>query len=205
MAHIGLTPGQTFDPSALGDDTLASLNGVPAEAMSAIQRYIVSGARVTNGWAMNTDTMGVYGNFYLKRAAISVAGLGANQPEDAFYPLQVSDADGEPANGSHNYVLHFDAGQLPPVAAFWSVTMYDAEGFQIPNPIDRYALGDRDVLDFNSDGSLDVYVQASTPGPDREANWLPAPTGPFGLCMRLYAPAPDSLNGQWIPPAVRKV
>ena len=146
--------------------------------------------------------MGVYGNFYLKRAIVSMIGLGANTPEDAIYPLQVVDANGQPATGATRYILHFPAGQLPPVDAFWSVTLYDGEGFQIPNAIDRFAIGDRDPLGYNADGSLTIHIQAQAPADDARANWLPAPTGPFSLCMRLYAPRPEALDGRWNPPAL---
>ena len=163
-------------------------------------------ARVVNGWQMNTDTMGVYGDYYLKRAIIAQIGLGANQPEDAFYPLNVSDADGKPVMAENKYVLHFDKDQLPPVGAFWSLTMYDAEGFQVANPINRFAIGDRDALKYNADGSLDLYVQNENPGPDKEANWLPAPkSGPLGLTMRLYAPKQQALDGGWNAPPIKQV
>jgi hypothetical protein len=133
-----------------------------------------------------------------------MVGLGANPPEDAVYPLCVADADGEPLNGDRDYVLHFEQDELPPVEAFWSVTMYDAGGFQSANPIDRFAIGDRDALEFNADGSLDLYLQHESPGAEREANWLPAPRGPLGVTMRLYAPKPAVLDAGWVPPAVRK-
>ena len=133
-------------------------------------------ARVVNGWQMNTDTVGVYGNYYLKRAIIALVGLGVNPPEDAIYPLIVADADGKPPTGDHNYILHFSKAELPPVDAFWSVTMYDAEGFPVANAINRFALGDRDALKYNADGSLDLYIQHDDPGSDRTANWLPSPS-----------------------------
>jgi len=98
-------------------------------------------ARIANGWQMNTDTMGVYGDFYLKRAIVAMAGLGANQPDDAIYPLNIADADGKPVTAQNKYVLHFSKEELPPVGAFWSLTMYDAEGFQVANPINRFAKG----------------------------------------------------------------
>ena len=162
-------------------------------------------ARVVNGWQMNTDSMGVYGNFYLKRAIVAMIGLGASQPQDAIYPLNVADADGQPLTGDNDYVLHFEKGELPPVEAFWSVTMYDAEGFQAANPINRFAIGDRDSLSYNNDDSLDLYLQHENPGPQRESNWLPAPRGPLGVTMRLYAPAPQALDGRWNPPPIQRV
>jgi len=135
-----------------------------------------------------------------------MAGLGANQPEDAIYPLNVADADGKPVTADNKYVLHFDREELPPVSAFWSLTMYDAEGFQVANPIDRFAIGDRDALKFNSDGSVDLYIQSANPGSDKESNWLPAPEGGrLGLTLRLYAPKPQAIDGRWNPPPVRRV
>ena len=162
-------------------------------------------ARVTNGWQMNTDTMGVYGNYYLKRAIVALVGLGANQVDDAIYPLNVSDADGKPVMAENKYVLHFGKDELPPVGAFWSLTMYDAEGFQVANPLNRFAIGDRDALKFNADGSLDLYIQNESPGPDKESNWLPAPkSGQLGLTLRLYAPKPQVADGRWNPPPLRR-
>ena len=123
---------------------------------------------------------------------------------DAIYPLLITDADGEPVTGDTDYVIHFDAEQLPPVAAFWSITMYDSEGFQAANELDRFAIGDRDDLAYNTDGSLDIYIQHDRPGPEHLSNWLPAPKGPLGITMRLYAPGPAALDGTWKPPPVRK-
>ncbi|MEY9931764.1 hypothetical protein ABH926_006413 [Catenulispora sp. GP43] len=148
--------------------------------------------------------MGTYGNTYFKRAAVAAGGLGANPPEDAVYPILAVDADGEPLLGERDYILHFDAGALPPAGAFWSVTMYDGQGFQAANPIGRFALGDRDPLVYNADSSLDILFSHNDPGLERRANWLPAPTGPLGVTMRIYAPEPEVLDGRWSPPAVHK-
>jgi hypothetical protein len=162
-------------------------------------------ARVANGWSMNTDTMGVYGNFYLKRAIVARVGLGANTPDDAIYPVLVADADDAPLTGDRDYMCHFGAGELPPVDAFWSITMYDDQGFQAANQLSRFAIGDRDQMAYNPDGSLDIYIQHSSPGADEEPNWLPAPAGPLGITMRLYAPRPEALDGRWNPPPVRRI
>jgi hypothetical protein len=182
-----------------------ALEGVPAAALELITAALQRLAPIVNGWQTITDTIGVYGNAYLKRACVALAGLGANPPEDAVYPLCLADADGRPLEGEHDYVLHFERDELPPVDAFWSVTMYDAEGFQVANPLDRFAIGDRDDLTYNADGSLDLYLQHESPGPEREPNWLPAPRGPLGVTMRLYGPAQEALDGRWNPPAVRRV
>ncbi|HOM77346.1 MAG TPA: DUF1214 domain-containing protein [Anaerohalosphaeraceae bacterium] len=171
-----------------------------------MQDKIPTLARVVNGWQMNTDTMGVYGNYYLKRAIVVLIGLGANQPEDAVYPLNITDAGGNPMEGTNKYVIHFTKETIPPVNAFWSITMYDEEGFQVSNRINRFAIGDRDKLKFNTDGSLDIYIQSDSPGADRESNWLPSPAkGKLGVTMRLYAPKAQVLDGGWNPPVVRRV
>lgn len=180
-ALIGLRPG-AFE---LDREMQAALETVPAAARTLMAATLPRIARVTNGWSMNTDTMGVYSNFYLKRAIVSQMGLGANQPEDAIYPLLLADADGKPISGDNDYVLRFQPENLPPVDAFWSLTMYDAHGFQAANPLNRFAIGDRDPLSYGPDRSLDIYVQQTSPGADKEANWLPAPAGPLGLTLRL--------------------
>jgi hypothetical protein len=205
IARIGLRPGESFDPARLDARTLSALDGVPKAAQELMTQSMPRLARVTNGWQMNTDSMGVYGNFYLKRAIVARVGLGANPPEDAIYPLLVTDADGAPPTGDHEYLCHFPVGELPPADAFWSITMYDAHGFQVANAINRFAIGDRDALTYNSDGSLDIYIQHAPPGPARESNWLPAPLGPLGITMRIYAPRAGALDGRWYPPPVRRL
>jgi hypothetical protein len=162
-------------------------------------------AQVANGWSMNTESVGVYGTNYLKRAAMTLVGLGANLPEDAIYPLSVGNGDGQPMTGANAYTLHFAAGATPPVDAFWSVTLYDNDGFQVANALDRFAIGDRSGLTTNADGSLDLFIQHDNPGAEKEANWLPAPDGPFTLTMRLYAPKQAALTGEWTPPPITKV
>jgi hypothetical protein len=130
-------------------------------------------------------------------AVVSMVGLGANSPEDAVFPILMADAGGKPLAGDSDYVLHFGKLGLPPVHAFWSVTMYDAQGFQVANSLDRFAIGDRDPLQYSADGSLDLYLQHTSAGPVKEANWLPAPKGPLGVTMRLYSPKSSVLNGTW--------
>lgn len=203
LKRAGLEPGKSFDNSRVSPEILAQ---AASGGLQLMREKMPTLARVVDGWQMNTDTMGVYGDYYLKRAIVAMAGLGANQPEDAIYPLNVADNSGQPVTAENRYLLHFNKDQLPPVDAFWSLTMYDAEGFQVPNPIDRFAIGDRDALRFNGDGSLDIYIQNENPGPDKESNWLPAPSsGALGLTLRLYAPEPEALDGRWNPPPIRLV
>ncbi len=202
MKKIGIEPG-AFDAARTDPGVLA---GGAAAGLKLMADKAPTLARVVNGWQMNTDTMGVYGDYYLKRAIVAMMGLGANQPEDAIYPLAVADAEGRPVSGEQNYVLHFGKTDLPPANAFWSLTMYDKDGFQIANPLHRFAIGDRDALAYNSDGSLDLYIQNENPGPEKEANWLPAPaSGPLGLTMRVYSPRQEALDGRWNPPALQRV
>jgi hypothetical protein len=203
MRRLGLVAGARFvdlDPAVC-----SALHDAPAAALQAMQQAFPRLATVINGWQMNIDAMGVYGNFYIKRAVVAMVGLGANSPEDAVYPILMADANGKPLTGDNNYVLHFDKAGLPPVHAFWSVTMYDAQGFQAANSLNRFAIGDRDPLHYNLDGSLDLYLQHTSPGPGKEANWLPAPQGPLGVTMRLYSPKAPVLNGTWAPPAVQQI
>jgi len=206
MNRIGLEVCQSFDFAAADPAVQRALEAAPASGLQAMKKRAPSMARVVNAWLMNTDTMGVYGTYYLKRAIVSMMGLGANLPEDAVYPMNRADSTGQPMLGENKYVMHFTKEGLPPVDAFWSITMYDAEGFQTANPINRFAIGDRDALTFNADGSLDIYLQQENPGSDKESNWLPSPaSGELGVTMRLYAPRAAVLDGQWAPPAVEKV
>src|SRR5215469_10254517 len=123
---------------------------------------------------MNTDTMGVYGNWYLKRAIVAQAGLGANLPEDAIYPLNLADETGKPLDGANKYTLHFDKDGMPPARAFWSVTLYDNDGFQVANSLNRFAVSSWMPFKHNADGSLDLRFQNENPSGEMEVNWLPA-------------------------------
>src|ERR1700719_3507812 len=205
MKRIGIEPGKSFDFDKLDPVVKKALESVPEAAQQLMQWKIPTLARTANGWSMNTDTMGVYGNYYLKRAIVAQVGLGANLPEDAIYPLNLGDADGRPLDGASKYTLHFEKGATPPVNAFWSITLYDPEGFQVANNLNRFAVSSWMPFRYNIDGSLDLYFQNDSPGPDKEANWLPAPRGPFNLTMRIYAPKSETLTGRWNPPPVTKV
>ncbi|MGZ8218341.1 DUF1254 domain-containing protein [Methylomagnum sp.] len=205
MKRIGIEAGKSLDFDRLDPAVRQALEAAPADGLKAMKEKLPTLARVVNGWQMNTDSMGVYGNYYLKRAIVAMVGLGANLPEDAIYPLLVADADGKPLDGGNKYVLHFDKSELPPASAFWSITMYDGEGFHAANPLNRFAIGDRDRLRFNADGSLDIHIQHDSPGSGKESNWLPAPKGPLGVTLRLYAPKAEALDGRWAPPAVKRM
>jgi hypothetical protein len=206
MKRIGIEPGKSFEFEKAELELRSALQRAATDGLKGMLAKLPTLARVENGWQMNTDTMGVYGNYYLKRAIVAMVGLGANLPDDAIYPLNISDADGKPLVGAEKYILHFGKAELPPVGAFWSITMYDEEGFQVANSIDRYAIGDRDALKYNADGSLDIYFQHEDPGTGKRSNWLPSPaSGTLGVTMRMYAPRPQALDGRWNPPAIKRV
>jgi len=206
MKRIGLEPGKPFDLAKAQPAVRAGLERVPTDALKAMRAKYSSLAKVVNGWQMQTEDMGAWGNNYLKRAVIALTGLGANQPGDAIYPQSLTDADGNPLLGGVSYVFHLEKSEMPPVDAFSSLTMYDANGFPVANSIKRYAIGDRDPLKYNKDGSLDIYIQPENPGKDKQANWLPSPkSGELNITMRLYAPKTEALDGRWNPPAIKRV
>ena len=172
------------------------------------QKFLVSYTNrwdAAPGWAGYRKDIGRYGTNYLARAAIARFAVGANPPEAAVYLNCSADGEGKALSGTNHYVIHFNKGDLPPVKAFWSLTAYDKGGYFIKNSLNRYAIGDRDALKFNSDGSLDIYVQPESPGSDRESNWLPSYNGPFNLTIRLYWPGDSILSGAWHPPVPEKI
>lgn len=161
---------------------------------------------LVRGWSTPPAILGNYGTFYNARAVVAMVGLGANLPADAMYPNTGLDDSGQALDGSRRYRLHFKATELPPVNAFWSITAYGRDNFFIDNPLHRYALGDRDPLVYNPDGSLDLWVQAEAPAGDKAKNWLPVKSGePFLLNARLYWPKPAALSGAWGMPALERV
>ena len=200
FAAIGLVPGSFQPPPSLASALDEGLQAGLAQ-LEALREHPPDQA---NGWAVSRN-LGRYGTDYMKRAFVALAGLGANLPEDAVYPYTAVDSAGQRLTGAHRYRLRFGPGQLPPARAFWSLTMYNERQYFVANPLDRYAIGDRDPLVFGEDGSLDIWLQHETPGPERQANWLPAPAGPFSLILRIYWPGPEVIDGRWAPPEVSKL
>ncbi|HZP71077.1 MAG TPA: DUF1254 domain-containing protein [Pseudolabrys sp.] len=205
LKRIGFEPGRSFDIARLDPAVKKAFEAAPEAGQKLMQWKVRTLARVANNWSVNTDTMGVYGNYYLKRAIIAQAGLGANLPEDAVYPLNLGDESGRPLDGANKYTIRFARDAMPPAGAFWSITLYDPEGFQVANTPNRFAVSSWMAFAHDPDGSLTLYVQNESPGAAKEVNWLPAPQGAFNLTMRLYAPKPDVLTGRWDPPPVMKV
>ncbi len=208
MAKIGLEPGKEFDPSKLMVVDREIIKTVPKVALLKMVEHLKQ-QKTTNGWLYFTSGVGEFGTDYLVRGMANALGPGWNRPQDAMYPLSQKDAEGHEYDGaSHKYVMHIDKGGTPPVKAFWSLTMYDTEFFFVPNSINRYDVSQRNQFKTNPDGSIDLYIQADSPGKEKEANWLPAPKGKFALVLRLYWPTqtpPSILDGTWTPPAVKRV
>lgn len=206
LTRIGIIPGQDFDASKLGAFDKDAIKAVPKLAQLKIMEYFKKATVPVNGWTYLTQNIGEYGTDYLQRALVTAIGLGANRPKDAIYPTSEKDASGDAYDGNKHYVMHFDKGQLPPAKAFWSLTMYDGSFFFVPNVLNRQTLSSRNKLITNGDGSVDLYLQADSPGKAKEANWLPAPKAKFLPMLRLYWPSdspPSILDGSWKPPAIR--
>lgn len=203
LAQLEIKPGQAVHLS--GSNALSFSLGrwiANQRVMKALNTKAQDGS-----WSYPPLNLGRYGTDYNTRAAVAMVGLGANLPEDAMYPNTALDHQGQALNGKHRYRLHFAANALPPVKAFWSITAYGADEFLIDNPMQRFAIGDRDPLFFNADGSLDLWVQATPPSQkEAAANWLPVQMGaPFLLNARLYWPEDKALNGQWKMPVVERL
>jgi hypothetical protein len=214
LASIGIGPGKQFDVKSLSEEHKAAILLGMKAGDDAVDKYIASGGAVINGWNIGSffGDRAFYNGDWLKRAAAAKGGIFGNSAIEAMYPLTRITGNGETLDGSkHNYTLTFAKGSLPPVNAFWSVTMYDGKTqFLIENPINRYLINSPMLpgMKTNPDGSLTLYIQKDSPGKDKESNWLPAPNGPIYLVMRLYWPKenPPSIlppgKGTWQPPLV---
>jgi len=204
IAKLGIEPGATFKMSAFDAATQKAMEEGVAAGQQAIRDEESKMGEMVNGWQLARD-LGRYGTKYTYRAAWTFFAVGGNVIEDALYPFGLVDADGKRYDGANKYVLRFAKDEIPPVEAFWSLTMYDNDSYLVPNSIDRYALGDRSGCKLGDDGSLTLYIQGDSPGADKESNWLPSPKqGPFKIALRLYIPKQPVADGTWKPPAVQR-
>jgi len=198
MRRIGLAPGKPFDPARLDPATRAGVFRAEQEGPRVIDLIRrTRGTPTATGWTANRAALA--NDFdYPTRAGNALVGLMGNDPEEALYFNNFFAADGQALRGGRAYRLHFNASDIPRTDAlgFWSLTLYDAQRFQfIDNPLDRYALGSRDNLVRNPDGSVDIYVQPTKPGGARDRNWLPSPAdGDFKLTLRIYMPTADLVS-----------
>ncbi len=169
MARIGIIPGQDFDGSQLGSLDREAIKAVPKLALAKMAVYLKE-QKTMDGWLYFTSGVGNFGTNYLLRGMANLLGPGWNRPQDAIYPLSQKDAEGHEYDGAtHSYVMRFEKGGMPPVEAFWSLTLYDTDFFFVPNPINRYELSQRNTFGTNPDGSVDLFIQAESPGKDKEA------------------------------------
>jgi hypothetical protein len=203
FAAIGLSPKTGFTPAALSKETLAAIDAGAKEGFAAIQAAKLGDS--ANGWDFSMKN-GRFGEDYLVRSAIAFRSLAGNAPEEAIYFNADKDVSGQPLDGANRYTMRFEKGQLPPVGAFWSLTMYDGKTFfMVENPKKRYSIGSQTPgLAFAPDGSLTLYIQHESPGPGREANWLPAPLGAFDVHLRTYVPQKPLLDGSYKLPPVKR-
>jgi len=203
FATIGVSAGNAIDVEALSPQIGAAFESGMAEGQKEIDaRRTASGGDMSNFFG----TRAFLHNDYVARASGAQMGIGANSNEEALYPLYEKDAEGQSLDGSKaRYTLRFAPGHFPPVNAFWSLTMYDLpQQLLVENPINRYLINSPMLpqLKRDSDGGLTLYIQANSPGTEKEANWIPAPNAPFMLAMRYYLPKPELLDGSWKSPAV---
>jgi hypothetical protein len=211
FAKIGIEAGKPFPIEQLTPEQKAELKAGIQSGSEKVNQEIANLGTEMNGWRVATHGFGdrqAYAGNWALRAAAARAGIYGNDAVEALYPLLATDADGQKPDGANRYTLTFPAGQLPPVNAFWSVTMYDGKTqLLVENPINRYLINSPMLpkLAKNPDGSLPIYLQKDSPGKDKESNWLPAPAGPIYLVMRLYWPKEAALKGAWKPPAVQRV
>ncbi|WP_426281663.1 DUF1254 domain-containing protein [Lysobacter soli] len=205
FAKIGVGPGQTFDEDKLSPEVKSAIQEGMKEAwtdLATLERKI-DAKEVTSGEMFGTREF--LKNNYLYRMAGAVLGIYGNSKQEAMYPVYSVDASGQKLDGAKRYTLRFAPGQLPPVNAFWSVTMYEMpQSLLVANPIDRYLINSPRLpsLKKDADGGVTLYIQNESPGKDKEANWLPAPKGPFMMAMRLYWPKEEALEGKWTAPTL---
>jgi hypothetical protein len=206
VKNIGLTVDHGFDPAALSDGEKESLAQAVEDGEAMLAAKAASMGRNVNGWQLSPVLDEYFGTSYLFRAAIGYQAMFVNTPVEAYYPSVFKDTDGKALVGSSGkYTITFPKGQTPPVDAFWSITMYDAKKrLMVENSLNRYKIGSADKLKAAADGSTTLYIQADSPGKDKESNWLPAPKAGFYMLMRMYLPKSEVLNGQYeIPGAVK--
>jgi hypothetical protein len=216
LAQIGVGPGKTFNFKDLPVEQKAEMLLGLAEGKRKIDEAAKAMGTEVNGWRVGASfgNEAFFNGNWVLRASAAQAGIYGNDAEEAMYPMTRSDAEGETLDGSkHSYTITFPKDGLPPVNAFWSITMYDGKTqLLIENPINRYLINSPMLpgMKTNEDGSLTIYVQKESPGTDKEANWLPAPDGPIYMVLRLYWPKTENPSilppgkGSWQPPAVVK-
>ena len=209
LHDLGIRRGHEFRFADQSTEVQTALTASLERGQQAVLRSLAPGSGKAkdsvNGWTYSTDSVGIWGNNYLRRAAVARFGLAANPKEDAVYLQPQVDSDGERLDGGNSYVIHFEPGGTPPAKAFWSITIYDRTGFLIANELERFGLRSRDALRHNEDGSLDIYLGPECPDPRGDSNWIPTVPGRIFGSMRIYMPKNEYLTGDWTPPLIAKI
>lgn len=209
LAKAGIGAGETPSTAATGlraEALLAAREAGERIVDDAYEFRSQWSQRRNDGWQLSPNDTARFGRDYIHRAIVATVGLAANTREEAFYPKTNRDSAGRRLRGKNDYRITFAPGELPPVGAFWSLTVYDSNIFLVPNPIDRYAIGDRtDGLRYGDDGSLTIYLTHEDPGGAKSANWLPTPSGSFSMHLRLYEPKRSAFHGRWQLPTVKRI
>lgn len=207
LASIGIKPDADNSFASLDDATRETLLAAVKNKQANYLQAFYQGEAQSSAWTFNVERMGTWGTDYSRRAYWGMWGLGANLVEDAVYGVSQLDSKLQALNGANTYTLHFDASQLPPANAFWSLTSYNREGYLEPNSVDRYSLGSNNTLAYNSDGSVDLLLAAEKPAKSKSKpnkNWVPVPAGDFKVLLRLYWPRQEVLDGKWSIPSIEK-
>jgi hypothetical protein len=204
LKAVGIEAGKDFDIAVARPHTAKGLQR--SMGTFKILQKALKKLKTHNGWIVIPDNFAAYGTDYKTRAGIALIGLGGIWRQDVLYPTAFHDGDGKPLDGASRYLLHFEAGQTPPTNVTWSVSMYDPQGYYVPNAMNRYHLAAWMPFKYNTDGSLDLHIRAAPPGAEKEANWLPAPaSGPFSLTVRIYWPTNEVLDGTYKLPPVTNI
>jgi len=205
---ITVGPNQVFNADQLDSKNKPIWTKASNDGFQEMRKVVFSLYKILNGWAHCPAHMGNFGQDYLYRGYIALTGLGGLVPEEATYLPKIRQKEAAPYSGHNRYLLHFSKENLPPVTAFWSLSMYevtpDRRQYFTQNPINRFSIGDMtDGLQYNADGSLDIYIQHQPPGADRESNWLPAPEFNFAMTMRAFEPDASIISGEYQFPEIQ--
>ena len=209
FSKIGVGAGKSFDPNSLPPDLRQALQDGVADAWAAFKEY--KETEIDTGKKSSADSFGTrqyLDSRYMDRMSAAVLGIYGNSKEEAYYPAYFVDSDKQKLDGANRYTLRFAPGQLPPVNAFWSLTLYELPSSLLyANPLNRYLLNSPMLPNLKRDGEggITLYIQNQSPGKENESNWLPAPQRPFFTALRLYWPKPEALNGEWKAPPLKRV
>ncbi|MRX70396.1 Uncharacterized conserved protein [Flavobacterium resistens] len=196
FTKIGIVPGTSFDSSKYSPETIKAIEKGIAEGKQELEITLNNLKEFGNLFGTRAELK----NNYLNRAVAAAAGIYGNTKEEAVYTGASNDKTNQPLSGDKNYILKFSKKELPEAKYFWSITMYNLpKRFLVPNPIKRYSIGNKTKgLKYESNGDLIIYLQSTSPGKDKESNWLPTPKNEkFMFVTRIYGPQPDVINNVW--------